>query len=955
MRKHASVLVISFSFLVFILLTRTTMAQNTAVSVNIGVVLDLEHLAGKKGLSCINMALSDFYAINGHYRTRLVLNTRNSMDDVVGAAAAALDLVKNMEVQAIIGPTTSMQADFVIELGQKAQVPIISFSASTPSLTSIRRPYFFRATQNDSTQVGAIAALIQAFGWREAVPIYVDNEYGQGVIPYLTDALQAIDARIPYRSLISFSATDDQIAEELYKLMSMQTRVFILHMLPSLGSRLLTKAREVGMMSEGYVWIMTNGMSDYLRSLTPSVIESMQGVLGVRPYVPKTKELEIFYVRWKSKFLQDNPGTVDVESSIYELWAYDAAIALAMAIEKAGAAKIDFQKANTSSNSTTDLTTFGVSLNDPDLLQALSNTGFKGLAGDFLFVNGQLPSSAFQIINVIGDGARGLGFWTPQKGLTKKLNSVAVTNLYSTSESNLAPVIWPGDSSSVPKGWEIPTKGKKLRILVPVKEGFNEFVKVTRDPSTNTTTVRGYCIDVFDAVVKALPYAVTYEYTPFVNPDGSSAGTYDDLVYQVYTGEFDAVVGDTTIIANRSLYVDFTFPYTESGVSMIVPIKDNNSKNAWVFVKPLTWDLWVTSFCFFVFIGFVVWVLEHRINEDFRGPPSHQAGTAFWFSFSTMVFAHRERVVSNLARLVVIIWCFVVLILTQSYTASLTSLLTVQQLMPTVTDVHQLISNEDNVGYLQGSFVLGILKGLGFHESKFKVYNSTEECNELFVKGTRNGGIAAAFDEVPYIKLFLAQYCSKYTMVEPTFKTGGFGFVFPKRSPLVPDVSRAILDVIQGDDMKKIGEAWFGKQSSCPDPSTTVSSNSLSLRSFWGLFLIAGTASALALMIYGAMFTYEHWQIIRRSDSEARIWSRIVHLLRIFDEKDLKSHTFRKSEANEISMGAPSPSIYSVQTDFPGEQGTPSAEYGDPNPEEQPTQAVVLNIELVNSNQDSRE
>jgi ionotropic glutamate receptor len=72
---------------------------------------------------------------------------------------------------------------------------------------------------------------------------------------------------------------------------------------------------------------------------------------------------------------------------------------------------------------------------------------------------------------------------------------------------------------------------------------------------------------------------------------------------------------------------------------MIVPIVDNNSKNAWVFLKPLTWDLWVTSFCFFIFIGFVIWVLEHRINEDFRGPASHQAGTSFWFSFSTMVFA----------------------------------------------------------------------------------------------------------------------------------------------------------------------------------------------------------------------------------------------------------------------------------------------------------------------------
>ena len=108
--------------------------------------------------------------------------------------------------------------------------------------------------------------------------------------------------------------------------------------------------------------------------------------------------------------------------------------------------------------------------------------------------------------------------------------------------------------------------------------------------------------------------------------------------------KFDAVVGDVTIRANRSLYVDFTLPYTESGVSMIVPVKDKRNKNAWVFMKPLTWDLWVTSACFFVFIGFLVWVLEHRINKDFRGPLSHQIGTSLGFSFSTMVFAHSKSI-----------------------------------------------------------------------------------------------------------------------------------------------------------------------------------------------------------------------------------------------------------------------------------------------------------------------
>jgi len=134
-------------------------------------------------------------------------------------------------------------------------------------------------------------------------------------------------------------------------------------------------------------------------------------------------------------------------------------------------------------------------------------------------------------------------------------------------------------------------------------------------------------------------------------------------------------------------------------------------------------------------------------------------------------------VLNNCARFVVIVWVFVVLILTQSYTASLTSLLTVKLLQPTVTDVNQLIKNGDYVGYHKGSFVLGILKEMNFDTSKLQQYNSTDHCDELLSKGSANGGIAAVFDEIPYMNLFLGQYCSKYTMVASIYKTGGFGFV----------------------------------------------------------------------------------------------------------------------------------------------------------------------------------
>lgn len=132
---------------------------------------------------------------------------------------------------------------------------------------------------------------------------------------------------------------------------------------------------------------------------------------------------------------------------------------------------------------------------------------------------------------------------------------------------------------------------------------------------------------------------------------------------------------------------------------------------------------------------------------------------------------------SILSRIVLIVWVFVLLVLTSSYTASLSSMLTVQQLQPTVTDVHELIKKGEYVGYYYGSFVRDLLVQVGFDKRKLRAYNSIEGYADALSKGSKSGGVAAVIDEVPYIKLFLAKHCKGYTMVGPIYKSDGFGFV----------------------------------------------------------------------------------------------------------------------------------------------------------------------------------
>ncbi|KAK1589471.1 hypothetical protein Q3G72_034436 [Acer saccharum] len=184
----------------------------------------------------------------------------------------------------------------------------------------------------------------------------------------------------------------------------------------------------------------------------------MQGVIGFRPYVPRTKKLESFRVRWKKKFQQENPDIVDATLNIFGLLAYNVTVALAMAVEKSGVGNFKFDKQITN-NVSTDLETIGVSENGQNLVKALSSTRFRGLTSDYSFVDDQLQSLAFQIVNVNGYGTRGIGFWTPEKRvLMKKLMTSSTSNNNSfSSKPNLGPIIWPGDSVSVPK---IPTNQK---------------------------------------------------------------------------------------------------------------------------------------------------------------------------------------------------------------------------------------------------------------------------------------------------------------------------------------------------------------------------------------------------------------------------------------------------------------------------------------------------------------
>ena len=447
-------------------------------------------------------------------------------------------------MDAIIGPQWSTEAKFVISLGKTAQVPIISISATSPSLSPTQNPFFIRTCLDDSSQIRPITSIVQAFGWRQVIVIYEDTEYGNGLIPYLTDSFQQIDTRVVYRSIISPSASSKhelkrKISKELDKIKEKETKVLVVHMTAYLGSQFFKLAKQEGMMSKEYVWIVTDGLSTLLDPMDKNATDSMEGVLGVRPYVPITKRLKELETKMELSGL-----------NLFGLWAYDTIWALAKAVELVshdvnnsnGAGSSRQTSLNSRNRGRDQEVRLRVSESGPRILKKIQTSRFEGLSGEFRLSRGQLQVEKFEIINVRRKtGESVIGYWQPKKGICVDLeeNNISQVKCSSSMAELKAKIIWPGNYSNKlvphPKGWVIPVSGKKLKIGVPGgPAAFEKFVIIKWDPITlKVTHISGYFYDIFVAALEKLPFEVPHEFFAYVNASGQNNGTYNDLLYQI--------------------------------------------------------------------------------------------------------------------------------------------------------------------------------------------------------------------------------------------------------------------------------------------------------------------------------------------------------------------------------------------------------------------------------------
>src|SRR5882757_3107513 len=213
---------------------------------------------------------------------------------------------------------------------------------------------------------------------------------------------------------------------------------------------------------------------------------------------------------------------------------------------------------------------------------------------------------------------------------------------------------------------QAPTTGPALTIGTKVTPPF-----AMKGPDGKWT---GISIDLWQDMAKRLKLNYTFQEMDL-----------DHLLAGVTNGTLDAAVAAISVTAEREEAMDFTQPFFTTGLGIAVSDK---TTAPWLGVlrRLVSWQfLAVISLLALVLLvaGFLMWLFERRGNaEQFGGKPLQGIGAGFWWSAVTMTtVGYGDKAPRTFGgRIVGLIWMFVAIIIISSFTAAITSALTVNQL-----------------------------------------------------------------------------------------------------------------------------------------------------------------------------------------------------------------------------------------------------------------------------------
>lgn len=280
------------------------------------------------------------------------------------------------------------------------------------------------------------------------------------------------------------------------------------------------------------------------------------------------------------------------------------------------------------------------------------------------------------------------------------------------------------------------------------------------------------------------------------------------LISGAADGTLDAAVAALTITAERERRVDFTHPFYATGLGVVARPKGSGTALGAVR-RLLSADFArsIGALCVLLMIvGFIVWLAERKLNaEQFGGSPISGIGSGFWWSAVTMTtVGYGDKAPrSVVGRLVGLVWMFAAIIMISSFTAAITSSLTVSHLESRIRTPADLA--RVRVAALAGSTSATYLADQGV---TFVTVADIEEG----VESVDTAEIDAFVHDAPVLRYTVRRLQPEHAIVLPfTFSPQSYGIALPQGSPLREPINRALLGVLRTEEWQATLDRYLGE------------------------------------------------------------------------------------------------------------------------------------------------
>lgn len=306
----------------------------------------------------------------------------------------------------------------------------------------------------------------------------------------------------------------------------------------------------------------------------------------------------------------------------------------------------------------------------------------------------------------------------------------------------------------------------------------------------------GLGVELWQAVAREL--GVKYELREYTR--------VDSLMEGVHAGKIDIIPAMAVTEANEVI-LDFSRQYLRSGLSIAISAKESGS-GLLRFAKRLavTDILMMLGLLLLLSLmaGIVVWLFEGRRNSEFHGNIVQGAGHGLWWAVVTLTtVGYGDKAPKTLGgRLTALIWMFSSIFLIATFTAAITTTLTVGELGGKIRGLEDLAGVR--VGALAQSEGFHFLNENGITSQPFE--NVREGLQALV---DENIG-AFVFDESVLKYMAKKEFAGEVAILPHTFDQYYVGMGMPTDSPLKEQINLALLRIIAGDEWEKLVARYIG-------------------------------------------------------------------------------------------------------------------------------------------------